>query len=136
MQTRIQVRLLRVFIPVARSVILLTILNAGCNCIDLVQLHRSLSSPDGRHIVDEYTVSGGGAAGWSTTRIIVRRADEDFHSAGDYLFEGFIDPPLDIKWRDNTTVTIGYPSNFEVTKTVKNWNDIKLEYVPSGQKPK
>ena len=123
-------------ISVARGVILLTILNAGCNCIDLVQLHRSLPSPGGRHVVDEYTVSGGGAAGWSSTRVIVRRVDQDFHSAGDYVFEGLIDPPLDIKWRDNNTVTIAYPSNSEVTKTVKTWNDIKLEYVTSGQKAK
>jgi len=35
------------------------------------------------------------------------------------VFEGLIEPPLDIKWRDNNTVTIAYPSNSEVTKTVK-----------------
>lgn len=89
-------------------------------------------SPDGSLIASFYSVSGGGAAGWSATRIGLRQRGEQFNP-DQFVLEMTQGYDTHLTWSAPNTLSIGYPDSATVRHRSESTEAaplVKIEFTP------
>jgi hypothetical protein len=116
-------------------VLLLTGLLLGCG--REVRTIFECPSADGSLIASFFSVSGGGAAGWSTTRIGLRRKGEQFNP-DQFVLEMTQGYDAHLTWSEPNTLSIGYPDSATIRHRSDSTDagplvELKLTPHPSSQ---
>ena len=73
-------------------------------------------SPDQKHIATVYSNMGGGAAGWCSMKVNVRKSEEQFSSPGD-VFSASCGTEVQAQWESNETLRILYSSHDDIVSS-------------------
>lgn len=92
------------------------------------------ASPDQKNIATSYVNMGGGAAGWCSTSVNLRRSDEEMN-VKDYVFSSHCGTKIELVWESNDILRISYTpdsENFGIFQ--KRWNtDNSIRILYSGK---
>jgi hypothetical protein len=83
-------------------------------------------SPDGSLIADVYRDSGGGAAGWITESVQLRRHEERFRFKDDVVFRAECHCTLRVVWKSPTELEISYPGQTSIYESESTWNNVSI----------
>jgi len=85
-------------------------------------------SPDGSLIADVYTDSGGGAVGWVTESVQLRRHEERFRFKDDVVFSADCHCTLRVVWKSPTELEIAYPGQTSIYESKSTWNNVAITH--------
>lgn len=92
------------------------------------------ASPDQKNVATSYVNMGGGAAGWCSSQVNLRRSDEEMNVKG-YVFSSHCGTKIELVWESDGILRISYTpdsENFGIFQ--KRWNtDRSVTILYSGK---
>jgi len=85
-------------------------------------------SPDGSLVADVYEESGGGATGWVSESVQLRRRDERFRFTDDVVFSADCHCTLRVAWKSSTELEITYPGQTVIYESKSTWYNISISH--------
>jgi hypothetical protein len=101
---------------------LITLISTACGegKLNLI-VQESIPAPDADVVADWYSLSGGGAAGFSTDRVRLRRATDAFVADNGCVFSAISGHTMKVKWIGKKQLEISYDKSFGVRRSSRSW---------------
>ena len=125
---------LALLVPALAGVVLLS------SCLDLasdtsrdIGVIANTPSRSQSYTATSYRMSGGGAAGWCYVYVNIRKQTEQFNPDSGVVFGTQCEVEPALKWKDEKSLSIGYPHDARVYTQEKAWGAgeaIALSYGP------
>lgn len=106
------------------SIVFILLFTVAC---DEVTTHNTSQSPDNRYVAAFYSISGGGAAGWVSMRVNLRKPADAF-KINEYVFEMTRGYEGELSWKSASHLVVTYPAEAIVKQQEEKWKDLTISY--------